>query len=48
MKAIVSSGYAADHVVADYRAHGFNGCLRKPYNVEDLEKTMKPCCCTES
>ena len=41
VKAVVSSGYGADQVVADYRAHGFSGCLRKPYNIEDLEKTIE-------
>jgi PAS domain S-box-containing protein len=34
--AIASSGYSTDAVMADHKAHLFNGILVKPYNMEDL------------
>jgi PAS domain S-box-containing protein len=40
VKAVVSSGYAADSVVADYRAHGFTACLSKPYRLEALRECL--------
>jgi len=48
VKAVVSSGYGADQIVADYQAHGFSGCLRKPYHIEDLEKTITGLLCAQS
>ncbi len=36
VRAIVSSGYSNDPVLADYRAFGFRGMVRKPYNIEEL------------
>ncbi len=36
VKAIVSSGYSNDPVMANYRDHGFSGVVPKPYNAEDL------------
>ncbi len=38
--AIVSSGYSRDPVMANYRAHGFQGILPKPYGLEQLTKVM--------
>ncbi len=40
VKAIVSSGYSDDSVIADYGSYGFSGCLAKPYNFEDLRDTV--------
>jgi|GEM_PF-1900086 len=36
IRAIVSSGYSNDPVMANYTAHGFNAVLPKPYVVTDL------------
>ncbi|HLP08903.1 MAG TPA: ATP-binding protein [Opitutaceae bacterium] len=36
VRAIVSSGYSNDPVLADYRAFGFRGMVRKPYEIEEL------------
>ena len=38
---IVSSGYSADPVMADYAAHGFRGMLPKPYRVEDFDRVLR-------
>lgn len=40
VKAIVSSGYANDPVVANYLDYGFSGFLSKPYKIEDLNKVL--------
>ncbi|RJQ50457.1 MAG: PAS domain S-box protein [Desulfobacteraceae bacterium] len=40
VRAIVSSGYANDPVMTDYRQHGFKGFVAKPYRVQDLSKTL--------
>ena len=39
--AVVSSGYANDKVMTDYREFGFSGKLTKPYTIEDLGRVMK-------
>ncbi|PTY04771.1 hypothetical protein DB347_18885 [Opitutaceae bacterium EW11] len=41
VKAIVSSGYSSDPVLANYRAYGFKAMVPKPYNVNDLARTLK-------
>ena len=41
VKAIVSSGYSTDPVMADYKKYGFSGIAAKPYSVEELEKTLR-------
>lgn len=41
VKAIVSSGYANDPIIAEYEKYGFCGFLNKPYIVEDLLKLLK-------
>lgn len=41
VRAIVSSGYSNDPVMAEYRRHGFAGVLVKPYRVEDLGRVLR-------
>ena len=40
VKAIVSSGYSHDPIMADFREYGFRDVLAKPYNMEDLSRTL--------
>lgn len=37
---VVSSGYSADPVMANYREYGFCAAIEKPYNVEDIAKII--------
>ena len=41
VRAIVSSGYSNDPVMADFRAHGFCGVISKPYAVEQLAEALR-------
>jgi PAS domain S-box-containing protein len=41
VKAVVSSGYANNPIMADYRAHGFSACISKPYTVNELSNVLK-------
>ena len=41
VKAIVSSGYSTDPVMANYREHGFSGVAVKPYRLAELTQTLK-------
>jgi PAS domain S-box-containing protein len=36
VRAIVASGYAEEHVMSDYREHGFRGVIPKPYDLDAL------------
>ena len=40
VKAVVSSGYSNDPVMADYAAFGFAGVVPKPYEVGELGETL--------
>ncbi|NOZ13995.1 MAG: PAS domain S-box protein [Acidobacteria bacterium] len=41
IKAIVSSGYANDPVMAQYREHGFHGVVNKPFQMQELSETIR-------
>jgi len=36
IRAVVSSGYSNDTIMANYREYGFRGIIAKPYNIKDL------------
>jgi signal transduction histidine kinase/ActR/RegA family two-component response regulator len=40
VRAIVSSGYSSDPVMANHRAHGFQAMVPKPYRMADLAKAI--------
>jgi CheY-like chemotaxis protein len=40
VKAIISSGYSDDAVVAEHQRHGFRGRLTKPYAIEHLRAAL--------
>ena len=41
VKAIVSSGYSTDPIMADFEKHGFCGVIAKPYKMEELSEILK-------
>jgi len=41
VKAVVSSGYSSDPVMANYRAHGFVGMVAKPYEVNEFARVLR-------
>ncbi|MBU0484884.1 MAG: response regulator [Proteobacteria bacterium] len=40
VRAIVSSGYSEDPVMADFKKYGFTGVVPKPYRVEELSQVL--------
>ncbi|HPS59347.1 MAG TPA: 7TM diverse intracellular signaling domain-containing protein [Spirochaetota bacterium] len=40
IKAIVSSGYSENPVMANFREYGFSGVLTKPYSIDDILKVL--------
>ena len=36
VRAVISSGYSNDPVLYDFREHGFQGVVAKPYKIEEL------------
>jgi len=41
VKAVVSSGYADDTIMADFKAYGFKGVIAKPYRLADLARVLQ-------
>ena len=41
VKAIVSSGYSNDPILADYKQHGFTGVIAKPYQMAELDAVLR-------
>ena len=41
VRAIVSSGYFNDPVMAEYEKYGFKGVVTKPFTLQDLTKIVK-------
>lgn len=41
VRAIVSSGYSNDLVLANYHAHGFRGMISKPYEIADFSLAIE-------
>ena len=40
VKAIVSSGYSTDPIMADFRKYGFSGVIAKPYKLKELGEAL--------
>jgi len=40
VKAIISSGYSNDPVMANFREYGFQGIVAKPYKLQELSKVL--------
>ncbi len=45
VKAIVSSGYFNDPVMAEFKKYGFVGVMAKPYKIEELSETLYKVLC---
>ena len=41
VKAIVSSGYSDDPIMAEFQKYGFSGVITKPYRVAELSKILQ-------
>ncbi|MCX8084463.1 MAG: ATP-binding protein [Calditerrivibrio sp.] len=41
IRAIVSSGYAEDHVFKDFNSYGFSAVLKKPYELQDVKEALR-------
>ncbi|UNC92250.1 hybrid sensor histidine kinase/response regulator [Candidatus Contubernalis alkaliaceticus] len=40
VKAIVSSGYSDDPVIANYQYYGFSECVNKPYQIKQISRAL--------
>jgi DNA-binding NarL/FixJ family response regulator len=40
-KAIVSSGYSDDPIMANYKDYGFKAVVEKPYSINELTRTIE-------
>jgi len=43
VRAIVSSGFSNDPVMANYRQHGFSAVLKKPYRLQEMSTMLQQC-----
>ncbi len=41
VKAIVSSGYATDPIMAEFKKYGFSGVVTKPYDIKQMQETLR-------
>jgi DNA-binding NarL/FixJ family response regulator len=41
VKALISSGYAEDPILANFAQYGFRGVVTKPYTVERLHQALQ-------
>lgn len=41
VKAIVSSGYSNDAILANFSEHGFCGALVKPYDIKQMRDALQ-------
>ncbi|MEJ2355917.1 MAG: response regulator, partial [candidate division WOR-3 bacterium] len=41
VKAIVSSGYSTDPIMANHEKYGFKAVVAKPFDLKDLNETIK-------
>ena len=41
VRAIVSSGYSSDPIMANHKQYGFVGVVAKPYKTRDLGEALK-------
>ena len=41
VRAIVSSGYSNDAIIANYQGHGFSGAIAKPYQMTELSEVIR-------
>jgi len=48
VRALVSSGYSNDLVMANFRDYGFSGRVAKPYEVEELHQALHKMPCAET
>ena len=48
VRALVSSGYSNDLVMANFRDYGFSGRVAKPYEVEELHQALHKMLCAET
>lgn len=46
VKAIVSSGYSNDPIMADFKAFGFRGAIGKPYKGEEMREALQAVLCS--
>jgi len=40
VKGLVSSANSTDPLMIDFEKHGFSGAVNKPYNIEELSRTL--------